>query len=112
MDEIENKITMVKLSLTELHTEETNIEIRLAEVERFIKTVELAWYDAQPEIKVKLQRAIFPKGVSYQKSDFSNSEISHAFATINNFATKKSTNVTQEGIEPSTYSLEASCSIR
>jgi hypothetical protein len=85
------------LRLTELHIEETNIDALLAYARQFIKTVELAWYDSKAEIKVRLQRSIFPEGVMYKDSVFTNSKISRGFEIINDFASSQTTNVTPLG---------------
>lgn len=110
VDELENKITIAKLRLTEIHGEELDINALLAYAERFIKTVELAWFDAKVETKIKLQRAIFPDGVSFQNNVFTNSKTSLGFELINDFTSSQTTNVSPDGFEPSTLSLRGICS--
>jgi len=51
--------------------------------------------NAPPEIKIRLQRLIFPEGVLYQYSGFSNTKISPVFEVINSFAVSDSKDVTQ-----------------
>lgn len=100
VDEIENKISLAKLQLNETHMEELDVNALLAYAENFIRTVELAWFDAPFEIKLRLQKLIFPKGLNYKEGVFSNYELSLLFGLINNFATEKSKDVTPLGFEP------------
>ena len=76
----------------------------------FIRTIEYTWYYAPIEYKVKLQRAIFPEGLKYHFTGFSNSKISRPFKLINEVVTKKSNDVNRVGFEPTTKNLRGSCS--
>jgi len=62
-----------------------------------ILTVEFAWFEAPIEYKLKLQRLIFPEGLKYDENGFTNSRLSPAFKLINDFASKKSNDVTRKG---------------
>ncbi len=94
VDELDKKLTLAKLQLNEIHTEELNIEALLAYGESFIRTLENSWYDAHPIIKVRLQRAIFPEGVIYKENAFSNSKISPAFEIIDLLGAENAKDVT------------------
>ena len=100
LNDYEQKILLGKNSLNELHHEELEIEPLLDKAFEVIRTLEKGWYEALPENKIKLQRLIYPAGVSYQYSGFSNSELNFSFALINDFAVQSSTNVILIGIEP------------
>lgn len=100
LDEIENKLALAKLELSDAHCEEVELDELLAYGSAFIRTCDLAWYDGIFDAKMKYQRMIFPSGVKYHFNGFSNSELGLPFELISSFATKKSTDVTSPGIEP------------
>ena len=94
VNDLDQKITLAKLQLTEIHTEELNVNALLAYAESFIRTLENSWFDARPNIKLRLQRAIFPEGVTYKENVFSNSRISPAFEIISTFGAENVKDVT------------------
>ena len=100
ISELEKKITVAKMELTEKHGEELDVDALLSYAESFIRTVDNAWFDAPSEVKIRLQRAIFPEGVSYHYPGYSNSKISPIFEVIRSFATQKYESVTPLGLEP------------
>lgn len=93
LDEIENKLALSKLELAESHQEEVEIDELIAYGIQFIRTAELAWYDSVFEAKIKYQRLIFPRGVKYHFSGYSNEELGLPFRLISDFASKKATDV-------------------
>lgn len=70
VEDLEKTLTPEKFRLTEMHGEELDINALLAYAYDFIRTVENVWYDAVPEVKVRLQRFIFPEGVKYDSIGF------------------------------------------
>lgn len=96
--EIEQKIGLLKIDIAETGDKELNINGLLNYAVQFIQTVEQAWYDALPEDKVKLQRLVFPNGVSYKKRVFSNQELGLPFEAIGQFAIASSKNVDIHGL--------------
>lgn len=81
------------MSLNETYTEELEIDALLNFGTAFIRTPELAWYDALYEAKTKYQRLIFPKGVIFNIDGFSNPSLGLPFKIINDIAASASTNV-------------------
>ncbi len=110
LDEIENKISLAKLELSDTHSEGIELDELLAYARAFIPTCDLAWYVGIFEAKQNYQRMIFPSGVKYHFNAFSNSELGLPFELIATFATKKSTDVSPERFERSTQSLKGFCS--
>lgn len=100
LQESEQAITIAKFSLSEIHNEELEIDALLSEAEVFIRTPELAWYCAMSEAKLKYQRMIFPKGLSYPFDPLSNTELGLPFKLIRDFAVKNTASVTRVGVEP------------
>lgn len=110
VDDLENKITLAKMDLTNIHNEEMDVTALLAYAETFIRTLEVSWLDAPLDIKNRLQRAIFPNGVSYEFPNYSNDGISPVFEIINAFASENIENVSRRGFEPLTVTLRGYCS--
>ncbi len=102
VEDLEQKITIAKIGLTEIHAEELDVNAMLIFARDFIRTIEFTWYYAPIEYKVKLQRAIFPEGLKYHFTGFSNSKISRPFKLINEVVDKNSNVVSREGLEPPT----------
>ena len=93
LEETEKKITFAKMSLTETHAEELEIDALLNYGLAFIQTPDIAWFDAIADAKIKYQRLIFPSGVRYNFNGFSNSELGLPFKLIRDIASQKTTNV-------------------
>ena len=106
LQDIERRITLSKMELTEIHGEELDINALLAYAYDFIRTAEKTWIDAPFEQKLKLQRLIFPDGIKYKLGEFSNSKISPLFSLIETIGAKKVSNVDSPGIEPGIYPCE------
>lgn len=87
---------LATLKLSDTHSEEVELDDLLAYGSAFIRTCDLSWYDGIFDAKMKYQRMIFPSGVKYHYSGFSNSELGLPFELIATFATKKSTDVGQQ----------------
>ncbi|MCX6706108.1 MAG: recombinase family protein [Candidatus Woesebacteria bacterium] len=102
VDEIEKKITLAKMGLTEKHEEELDINALLAYAENFIQTIEMNWFDAPLALKMRLQRAVFPNGVIYEYPGYSNAKISPVFEIINTLATSEDKNVTYYSLRANT----------
>lgn len=105
LEDTEQKLTLAKMSLEETHSEELEVDSLLNHAIAFIRTCDLVWYDAMFEAKQKYQKLVFPSGVSFDGSTFSNFEIGLPFELIATFATGKSTAVTAEGFEPPTFAM-------
>ncbi len=91
---LDGNITLAKLELAETYLEELDINALLTYAETFIRTLDFFWFDAQPYLKIMIQRSIFPKGVSFENNVFSNSRISPVFEIIEELGTEKDVNVT------------------
>ena len=77
---LENKIKLAKAELGSTITSEFEIGALLEFAYSFIETVELAWAQAPFDLKVRLQKMVFPDGVTYlKKGCLANSRISSLF---------------------------------
>lgn len=93
LGELEQSITLSKMNLTEIHNEELETDALLNEAMVFIQTPELAWFSATSEAKLKYQRLIFPEGVMYHYSGYSNTKLCLAFSLIGDFASSQTNGV-------------------
>lgn len=103
--DIEQRMALAKLELRDMHSEELDINALLSYAYDFIRTIEKAWCDAVPEYKIKLQRFIFPKGIMYGKSGFTNLEISPLFQLISVLGADQSIDVTPSGFGPEIFRM-------
>ncbi len=99
LSDYEQKILLTQNSLNENNHKEQEIEPLLDRGLAFIRTLEKGWSDLPPENKPRLQRVIYPEGVSYHFKGFSNLKTTRAFALINEVAASSSTNVSPDRIE-------------
>lgn len=97
---VKNQIMKAKLEMNESHEQEFKIELLLDYAESFFRTLPQFWIDASTSVKVQLQRILFPEGIVYSYSGFSNSKLDRRFALIEQVATSQSTLVTPRGFEP------------
>jgi len=97
LSDYEQRIILAKNNLNEFHHEELDLEPMLDRGLQTIRTLEKSWQDTLPNYKPKLQRLIYPTGVSYHFKGFSNSGINPCFALINKVAASPSTNVIPRG---------------
>ncbi|KKQ89244.1 MAG: Site-specific recombinase [Candidatus Curtissbacteria bacterium GW2011_GWC2_38_9] len=102
LKDLEQKITLSKFSLTDMHAEEVSIDSLLSYAYAFIRTADLVWYDSLSDARLKYQRLIFPDGVSFDGREFSNQRLALPFNLITDIAAKKSTVVRTRGLEPPT----------
>ena len=92
INNVEQRLTLAKMELTNTHGEELDINALLEYAYSFIRTIEFAWSEASSPVKVKLQRLVFPKGVTYSlESGYSNQEIAPIFNLISAFGEAQST---------------------
>ena len=72
LSDYEQKILVTQNLLNENSHEELEVEPLLDKGLAFIRTLEKGWSDLPPENKPRLQRVIYPEGVSYHFKGFSN----------------------------------------
>jgi len=93
-DKIKKSISELKLQLNETHEEEFKLEMLLEYAESFFRTLHLFWQEALPSQKVKLQRILFPYGITYDYPGFSNTLLAPGFNVIKEYASVESSLVT------------------
>lgn len=78
-EELQQKITLAKLELTEKHSEELDVGNMLNTAYGFIRTIENIWIDAPFGFKIKIQKLIFPEKVFWGYPGLSHERISRLF---------------------------------
>ena len=61
LSEVKSELMDAKIKLNETHGEEFKIEYLLDYAENVIRTMDRFWFDADPSVKIKFQRLIFPE---------------------------------------------------
>ena len=102
LSDYEKKILMLQQSLDNTNNKELDIDSLLDEGLEAIRTINKEWSDALPEKKPRVQRLIYPEGVSYHFKGFSNPKLAPAFAVPNQFVLCLTRNVDSRGFEPLT----------
>ena len=75
----------------------------------FLSNVGMLWQKLDVNEKIKLQYAIFPKGVVFMDGDFGTNEISPSFRLIQQFAEEKNPLVIPAGVEPAIFWMRTKC---
>ena len=65
--EIENKIATTKISRSEAHIEELDLESVLTYAINFIEHLDRQWVDLKDEARLRFQQLLFPEGIPYFK---------------------------------------------
>lgn len=80
--QLTEELTELELKIVEVGNIETNIEKCLNYTCNAIKNIDMVWQNGNLEIKQRLQKLIFPKGVTYDLDKFRTAEISSLFKII------------------------------
>ncbi len=63
--EVENQIMATKISLSEAHIEQFDIEAALTYATNFIKNLGRQWFDLPAQLRPRFQKLVFPEGLPY-----------------------------------------------
>lgn len=94
------------LELSESKIDKHEAETVINFTASFLSDVGKLWERLDTDKRIKLQYAIFPKGVTYKDGEFGTNEISPSFNLIQHFAEEKSPLVTPAGIEPAIFRMK------
>ncbi len=102
LNKIKEEIALTKLSLNEAHTGEFEMDLLLSYAKKFFTRMSILWFEvADPNLKVRLQRVLFPEGLIYTNQDnFSNTKLRPYLRYLYESKQSDSTIVTPRGIEP------------
>ena len=85
--------------------EELDAEGILAFAEQLLLNVARMWADASSDQKQRLQRVLFPAGVTYGAEGFGTTEASLVFEVLDALAAPESSEASPTGVEPVGLSL-------
>ena len=106
-EQIENEIATAKISLSESHIEQFDLEGALAYAINFIGDLGRQWFDLPPQIRHKFQKLVFPEGIAYQRNKgFRTAKLGLIYDINRQFVENKSPMVDPAGFEPATSSLQ------
>ena len=113
MADVESRIAIAKLSLSETNIDRYDIEAGMSYAKLSIKDLVKQWLDLDLPLRVKFQKLVFPTGITYnRKSGFGTPQLGRIFKLNQQFATRDSYVVDPTGIEPVTSSLQMRRSTR
>lgn len=106
--DVENRIATVRLSTNEAETGEIDLEARIEYSLMYIRDISRIWQDLSIDQQIKLQRAVLPEGIAYDKASglFGTAPLSYIFRLFWDFPMEESTLVAGPGIEPGSGGYE------
>lgn len=88
--ELEDKLLFARKLLIDKYDEDIELRGLLEFARQFIRTIDLAWCDGPIEDKIKIQRMIFPIGVKWNFSGYSNTRLAYSYMAIQDFSSQAS----------------------
>ncbi len=112
IESLSSRIVTKEIERSEIRIEETDIDYLVSVSEELFTKVSTIWLDASFENKLVFQRLLFPRGILYDGEIIGTEELGFPFKLISSVGLDNTNLVPRRGIEPLTYSLEGSRSIR
>ncbi len=99
---VEQQLSAFKISENESEIEKLDLEARLEYAKQNINNLARVWQDINVTQQIKLQRAVLPDGISYDKTKgrFGTAPLSYLFRLLSTFPMEESYLVAGPGIEP------------
>lgn len=112
-EEVENQIAAMKISLSECHIDQFDVEGVLTYAITFIRNLPRQWFDLPQELRPRFQRLVFPDGIPYDRDrGFGTPRFGLIYQLNLLYLGQKSAEVSPEGVEPSTLWSEATRSVQ
>lgn len=67
--ELENKLMAANIALSEVQTDQFDIEAAISYATHFVSNLGRQWFDLAPELRPRFQKLIFPDGAPYCRSE-------------------------------------------
>ncbi len=109
---LNSRITGKEIERSEYRVEETTVDQYIGMAESLFSNVSTMWLDATFPNKQRFQTLLFPKGIELSKEGLGTAQLGLPFSLNDDLAPSQTTLVPPGGIEPSTLSLEPTCSIQ
>ena len=97
---LKEKILLTEMDLHQVKLEELDIEGILAFAEYLLSNLARLWIDLPLEQKQRLQKIVYPNGITFLDGEFGTAETSPVFNLLGEFAATESTVVAPTGVEP------------
>ena len=107
----ENELLALKVSSSEAHIDQLDLEARLDEAEVFLTSLGTHWKNLSYRLQPRFQKLVYPEGIPYTKGvGFGTSKMGRIFELNQEFLLEESSLVRPPGFEPGTFSLRGSSS--
>jgi len=91
-ESIKNEIVTVKISRNESKIEQLDVETTLTYAIEFVTNLGRLWFDLPPELRVRFQKLVFPRGLPYSKKNgFGTTQLGLIYEVCEDFQKRKST---------------------
>ena len=108
---IESEMLTLKISESESHIEQMDMEALLEEGTSFLTSLGNHWKNLSPQAKPRFQKLVYPEGIPYAKGvGFGTAKMGRIFELNQKFLLKESYLVRPAGFEPATNRLRGGCS--
>lgn len=100
--DVENRMAVIRSTRNEAEIEKLDLDARIEYSMSYIRNIARIWQDLSLEQKIKLQRAVLPNGITYDKTKgrFGTALLSCLFRLFWDFPKEESVLVAGPGIEP------------
>src|SRR3989344_255180 len=110
-EKTENELLTIKISSSEAHIEQINVELLIDESAVFLQSLGTHWEDLAPTLKPRFQKLVFPDGISYTRGvGFGTAKMDMIFELNRQYAAGNYNLVRPVGFEPTTIRLRVECS--
>jgi site-specific DNA recombinase len=99
-DKLAEETALAEMARNDARIDELDIEGVLAFAEHLLLNVAPMWSEASLDQKQRLQRTLFPKGVTYGSDGFGTAETSLVFTMLDEIADPKTSEASPTGFEP------------
>lgn len=114
MEEVDSKITEIKLVLNRLPAADYDLKEAVGEARAFLENITEKWDKLTPEARGQFQKVVFPAGIPYSKSEsFGTPKMCRIYSLSSGKSSEKTLKtklVDRTGFEPATPSLQMRCS--
>lgn len=111
IDEIDNKIMTLNISLSEARIEQFDIEAAVSYATQFITKLDRVWFDMSPKLKPRFQKLVLPDGVLVSREyKFRTTKLGLIYEVNAQHGSKKSYVVDSRRFELLTFRLQSDCS--
>ena len=105
MDKLSEELTLAEMSAQDAKIEALDVEAALTAAEHVLTNLGRLWVEYGLDQRQRLQKIVFPNGLTYQNGAFGNTIASPIFRAFQHVKTPKKQMVDDTGLEPVTSSM-------